>query len=92
MRERSTAKFLSLAQTVRMVNDGNYDIVHNHASWRFVLFSPLLNKAPITTHHGPLNIRHEVEVFEKYKDLPYVSISNNQLFLTLSKGNHHVNN
>ncbi len=75
---RDAVKFTSLSETVKKVNSREYDIVHNHASWRYILFTPLLKQLPLTTHHGPLNIAHQTEVFAHYSHLPYVSISDNQ--------------
>lgn len=75
---RETAKWLSMGKTVKMINSKKYDIVHNHASWRFLSLAPLINSPIITTHHGPLNIKYQNIIFSEYKDLYHVSISNNQ--------------
>ncbi|MDP9211900.1 MAG: glycosyltransferase family 4 protein [bacterium] len=76
---RETAKWLSLADTVAALNGERYDVIHNHASWRFLVFADLLkNKKIITTHHDPLSLQYRNEVFNRYRQLGHVSISDNQ--------------
>lgn len=75
---REAQKLISIANAVFHIQNGNYDIVHNHASWRFLSFSDLIKKPVITTHHNPLSIHYQKIVFKKFKDRPHVSISNNQ--------------
>ncbi|GIW64736.1 MAG: glycosyl transferase [Patescibacteria group bacterium] len=75
---RESAKFISLFATYKIILENNFDIIHNHAGWRFLLFQEILNKKIITTLHGPLSISYQNIVFEKYKDSFYISISNNQ--------------
>ena len=75
---RGAEKFLSYAQTAQQISEGNYDIVHNHASWRFLIFAPFIKAPIVTTHHGPLSPPYQQLIFERYKDYPYVSISKNQ--------------
>lgn len=76
---RETAKLLSISKTIELLSQKDYDIIHNHAGWRFLTFANLQkNKKIVTTHHMPLSIAFQNLVFTKYKDLPYVSISDNQ--------------
>lgn len=79
MRLRETGKFMSIADTIELIQKRKYDIIHNHASWRFLIFADLLSPTPIvTTHHIPLSFDYQAIVFTKHKDLPSISISNNQ--------------
>jgi glycosyltransferase involved in cell wall biosynthesis len=61
--------------------ENNYDIIHNHG-WRILWFTDILKKninvyKMVTTHHGPLNTDLKY-VFLNNKNLPHISISNNQ--------------
>jgi glycosyltransferase involved in cell wall biosynthesis len=60
------------------IQNENYDIVHNHASWRFLIFQHFIKYPIVTTHHGPLSYDDQNFIFKEYKNMPYVSISNNQ--------------
>ena len=61
-----------------MLKKQQYDIIHNHVGWKFLLFSSFLNqKIVITTHHGPLSAYQNI-VFERNKDYCHIAISNNQ--------------
>lgn len=75
---REAAKWLSLAKTLEEIGDKDYDVIHNHAGWRVLAFAHLFRHPILTTLHGPLNIPKETFIFEKRKELPYISISNNQ--------------
>lgn len=76
---RETGKLMAIADTIELIQKRKYDIIHNHASWRFLTFANLLSGTPIvTTHHMPLSIDYQRIVFSKHKDLPHISISNNQ--------------
>jgi len=78
LKKRESAKFLATSEIVNQISKKNYDIVHNHASWRFLLYSPFIKNKIVTTHHGPLSVDYQNLVFQKYKDYPHISISNNQ--------------
>lgn len=75
---REAAKMYYLSDTLEMLQNRSYDIIHNHAGWRFLSFSNLLKKPIITTHHGPLSLPYQQFIFRKYKNYPYVAISENQ--------------
>ncbi len=78
MKIREAAKWMSLVKAAKLIQKKEYDIVHNHASWRFLTLAPLITCPIITTHHGPLNLDYQNFIFLNYKNLPHVSISNNQ--------------
>jgi glycosyltransferase involved in cell wall biosynthesis len=75
---RETIKFLTYSKFVPYLDEKKYDIIHNHAVWRFLLFTNLLKTPIVTTHHGPLSLPYQNMVYAAHKDRPYVSISNNQ--------------
>ncbi len=75
---RETTKLLTYSETVEILNTKDYDLIHNHASWRLLLFGHQIKTPILTTHHGPLSYRYQNIIFRKYKEYPYVSISNNQ--------------
>jgi len=76
---RETAKFIAISNALKFLIKEKFDIIHNHASWRFLIFEKLfLPKKFITTLHGPMNIDYQNIVFLDNKDSYYVSISNNQ--------------
>ncbi len=76
---RETKKYLTLAHVTKQLMAKDYDIVHNHYGWRFLIFADFISPVKIvTTHHGPLSFGHQNEVFLQYKDKAYISISNNQ--------------
>jgi len=75
---RESAKWLGIAKTIELISKKNYDIVHNHASWRMLNFGNLITPRMITTHHGPLDQAYQKNIFLSYKEYPHVSISLNQ--------------
>ncbi|MGB9883291.1 MAG: glycosyltransferase family 4 protein [Microgenomates group bacterium] len=77
---RESAKFIAIANTIEFLQKNhNFDIIHNHASWRLLIFENLFYpKKFITTLHGPMNIDYQNLVFLEHKDSFYISISNNQ--------------
>lgn len=75
---REVTKFTSLFQAAKYLMNNKFDIIHNHAGWRFLLFQELFKQKLLTTLHGPLSVDYHNYVFKKYKDSFYVSISNNQ--------------
>jgi glycosyltransferase involved in cell wall biosynthesis len=61
------------------IEEKKYDIIHNHASWRVLIFRHFINHDKIlSTHHGPLNIDYQNLIFKEYSSEPYISISQNQ--------------
>lgn len=75
---REAIKMMVYSKIADKLNSKKYDIVHNHAGWRFLLFGRHIATPIVTTHHGPLSYPYQNIVFEDYKNYPYVSISNNQ--------------
>lgn len=75
---RESAKWLGIAKIIELIAKKKYDVIHNHASWRMLTFSNLINPPMITTHHGPLSQDYQRYTFLSYKNNPHVSISMNQ--------------
>ncbi|MBX4198297.1 glycosyltransferase family 4 protein [Candidatus Parcubacteria bacterium] len=71
-------KWRKFVDTAKIIQELKPDIVHNHFSWRGVLFSPLYNAPVMTTMHGPVNVYQEQQTFKDFPQGNYVSISNNQ--------------
>lgn len=78
LKTREVAKFIAVFNAFEYISKEGFDIVHNHASWRFLLFQKFFKNKFLTTLHGPLNYQYQNLVFEEYKDSFYISISNNQ--------------
>lgn len=75
---RDVKKMMLLSNIVDSLREKNYDIIHNHAGWRYLIFSHFVHGPVVTTHHGPLNTTHHNLVYLAHKDTFHVSISNNQ--------------
>lgn len=75
---REEAKLQAITKTYDHLSQNSYDVIHNHAGWRFLQYANRLEHKVLTTHHGPLSIADEQEVFIQYKDHYHISISNNQ--------------
>ncbi len=75
---RDVKKYMSYDQAVEHIIKKDYDLVHNHASWRFLLLCSIIKQPIVITHHGPLNLDYQQEVFLHYADQYHISISNNQ--------------
>jgi glycosyltransferase involved in cell wall biosynthesis len=75
---RDMKKMMLLSDIVDLLHKKNYDIIHNHMGWRYLIFSHFVHGPVVTTHHGPLNAAHHNLVYLAYKEAFHVSISNNQ--------------
>jgi glycosyltransferase involved in cell wall biosynthesis len=77
--KREEEKVNAVHRTVELMKGKQYDIIHNHASWRFLQHgAPHFSQKTLTTHHGPLDLDEFIPVFRQYKDHFHVSISDNQ--------------
>lgn len=75
---RESLKYLTLGKLLQLLETDQYDVIHNHIGWRFLPFCHLFHMPVVTTLHGPLDITYQQIIFNQYRDLPYVSISNSQ--------------
>jgi glycosyltransferase involved in cell wall biosynthesis len=75
---REAAKQLSIEKALEVMQKKQYDLIHNHAEYRFLTFAPLLSQPVLTTHHKPFNFAHQNLVYQQRIQYPFTSISNNQ--------------
>jgi glycosyltransferase involved in cell wall biosynthesis len=75
---RTALKYQGLANTLSIIMNGNFDILHNHYGWELLMFKKLLKCPIITTLHGTLVDPTEQEMYSLYKDMSFVSISDSQ--------------
>jgi glycosyltransferase involved in cell wall biosynthesis len=55
-----------------------FDIIHFHTGYLHFPLCRQLQTATVTTHHGRLDITDTLPLYQAYRDLPQVSISDNQ--------------
>jgi len=75
---REIHKILGVAKTLEYLRQNKFDIIHNHAGWRFLSFANLLPAPLVTTLHGTLEIKQEHIIYQTYQKTGFVSISNAQ--------------
>lgn len=77
---RDLVKYKAIEQAIVNVNKQKYNIIHNHASQRFLVLSRLLKERShiVTTVHSPLSPEYLKWTFLDNRDLSFVSISLNQ--------------
>lgn len=78
LKVRDAFKYIGTGKALEYLRDNNFDIIHQHQTWRFLPFTRFLDSPVLSTLHGPLDVLHQKVIYETYKDLPYVSISLNQ--------------
>jgi glycosyltransferase involved in cell wall biosynthesis len=70
---------LHLIQLKDVVNHaGEFDIIHFHTDYIHFPTSSICNYSHVTTLHGRLDLKGLEKIFSAFKDMPLVSISNNQ--------------
>jgi len=77
-KSREIYKVLGLAKSLKYLKSQKFDIIHNHAGWRFLSFANLLNTPLVNTLHGSLDAKHEHVVYKTYAKSNYISISDAQ--------------
>jgi glycosyltransferase involved in cell wall biosynthesis len=77
-RLREAYTYRSLIAVVEALKKERFDIVHNHIGWQPFLFNGLIRTPMLTTIHWVLDNTCEHTMYELYKSMPYVSISNSQ--------------
>ncbi|MDQ3099248.1 MAG: glycosyltransferase family 4 protein [bacterium] len=75
---RDFYNFYLVGQILETINKIKPDIVHNHIGWRLLSFSHLLPCPMMTTMHNPLSIRKHIEMYKRFPQANYISISNSQ--------------
>lgn len=66
---------LHVAACMQRAADGEFDIVHSHLHIHALVFARLIRCPLVSTLHGAAWVRSAHAVFLKYKDLPFVSLS-----------------
>lgn len=70
-------EYLHIANLLKRA--GEFDIIHNHLNYYLLCFSNLIKTKVVTTLHGSAALEPESrKVYDKFKNLPYVSISNSE--------------
>lgn len=75
---RDALKYIGISKIVKELKKINVDIIHNHIGWRFLPFISFFSAPTITTLHGPLNIKYQKFMYNRFKKCNLVSISNSQ--------------
>lgn len=80
-RMREALTYEALSKLICFIKDEKFDILHNHVGFQPLLFRDTLDVPLLSTIHFTLDKVSwptEHAMYMRYKDLPYVSISNNQ--------------
>lgn len=75
---RDAYKLIGLAEAISFLNKHHFDIIHNHLGWRLLPWQKLFSAPIVTTLHGPLNVKYQQIIYNRYRNSYFVSISNNQ--------------
>jgi len=75
---RDFHNFYLTGQILKKIREIQPDIVHNHTGWRVLALSHLIDRPVVHTLHHPLTIRKHVEMFKRFPQTHYVSISDSQ--------------
>ncbi len=75
---RDFYNFYLVGQILERVREIKPDIIHNHIGWRLMAFSHLLPCPMMTTIHNPLSIKKHIEMYKRFPEANYISISNSQ--------------
>ncbi len=78
MRTRDAIKYIATGRVVEELKKLKVDIIHNNLGWRFLPFANLFKCPVLTTLHGPLTPAYQKFVHKKFKNYPFISISNSQ--------------
>lgn len=76
IRDAHSWEVMHITNALKYTNLHNIDILHSHLNFYPVIMSEFLLKPMVTTIHSHGTEENETSVFERYKNLPYISISN----------------
>ena len=71
-------KLIGIGRIMSFLIKNKFDIIHNHFGWRILPFLEFIKNPCITTLHSPLDDSYKFEVYKRYLDNMYISISKNQ--------------
>ena len=77
-RTRIALNYQGVAKAIEVINDGDFDIVHNHFGWQPLLFKNSINTPMVTTLHGTLADPTEKLMHDQYREAAFISISDSQ--------------
>lgn len=61
------------------VDDGKYDIIHNHIDYNLFILTRFLKTPVVTTFHGPVNRKEQIALYRRFnKTNNFISISDDQ--------------
>ncbi len=73
---REQLKILYVGKQLEVLEDGDFDIIHNHNEWQLLPFARRIKNRLITTTHLPfLSDPAQRMLYEPYKDYAFVSLS-----------------
>ncbi len=78
---RRALNLQGLSKALDYLHKHDFDIIHNHFGWQFLMFCSSLKAPHVTTLHGTLNKKLEPTEYKmhgSYKKYPMISISNSQ--------------
>ncbi|MDQ3099247.1 MAG: glycosyltransferase family 4 protein [bacterium] len=75
---RNYYRFSALADILDVIRKIKPDVVHNHLTWRMVMFERFIRAPMFTTVHGPLTALFERTAYTRFSQSNFVSISDNQ--------------
>jgi len=75
---RQGLSYAGLSKALFIVSNNGFDILHNHYGWQFLLFRDLFSCPVVTTLHGTLAEPTENYMHNRFREEPFVSISDSQ--------------
>lgn len=77
-RLREAYTYTSLITAAKLLQNEQFDVLHNHIGWQALLFKDLFHLPVVTTIHWVLDNACERAMYEMHKEMPFVSISDSQ--------------
>jgi glycosyltransferase involved in cell wall biosynthesis len=75
---RDMLDVLSIGRLISRLNAEDFDVIHNHHTWRLCAFRHLLRAPMVTTFHGRMDLPFYRTAFEELGNCPFTSISDSQ--------------
>ena len=75
---RDVFDIISVGKVIARLNEDDFDIIHNHHTWRLCAFEGLLKAPMITTFHGRMDLPYYRRAFDELKSCAFTSISDSQ--------------
>ncbi len=67
-----------VSEVLRLIDEIKPDVIHNHLSWRLVLFSDFIKIPMFHTIHGPVTDKSHQIAYNRFPKANYISISDYQ--------------